>query len=103
MTNTKSTPKTIEPTYIVEELPNRQRGRTRSDKWVTVLEGLQAAPGALDNDEGWARIAEGMTGAQASSLRSAFKNERVIIPEGEYEFVVRTVDGDARVYARFIG
>lgn len=80
-----------------EELPDRQ-GRGPG-KHAAIAEQLRTRPGE------WAVIAtyahSGTCGSMAQGIKRGLI--RAYAPEGAFEAVSRTVDGEHRVYARYVG
>ena len=68
-----------------------------SHKWADVLEPLREHP------KRWAVLLIVPTSRKAANLVSAFRNGHRRSPPGRWEFVSRTVDGEHRVYARYLG
>lgn len=77
-----------------EDPPPRAR---RAGGWLEKLTPLIAAPGV------WARVAERANPNAAAAIAHNLRRRSVHLPEGEWEFVSRMVDGTAYVYARYLG
>lgn len=80
-----------------EEPPRVTRGRSRA-AFMEVADKLRANPGV------WACIARyGKTGSAGSIAAHISKGRYDGIEPGEFEAVSRNVDGEFRVYARYVG
>jgi hypothetical protein len=86
-------------TVIFEPLPHRAYGvrAARRAVWVARLEPL------MDRPMEWARVATRPTRMGAAGAVNALKHGRLEAPPGKWEFAARTVDGEHRVYARYMG
>jgi hypothetical protein len=69
----------------------------RVDDWAEELTPLMAQP------KRWAVVAVRKTGSAARAVHGNFVSRRVKVPPGEWEFARRMVDGEHRVYARYLG
>lgn len=81
-----------------EEPPTGGPGRGRA-AWVERLTPLMAEPGR------WAVVASYPLARRsaASTMRSNLTRGLVLVPAGKWEFVSRSTDTEANVYARYIG
>lgn len=87
-----------EPEFV-DELPYANgggRGR-KPGEWMRMLEPLMNQPGR------WAIVARKQSRSVASTTAQNLRQRIVRIPTGQWEFASRTVDGEARVYARYLG
>lgn len=80
---------------VVWEDPPEEKAGT--GVWHERLAPLMARPGV------WARIAERPQPSTARTVASNLRKRMVRVPEGDWEFVSRQVDGTAYVYARYLG
>lgn len=83
-----------------EPLPHAQSGKGgRSTKHTAIAAELKARPGE------WARIETSTSPNAASSMANHISGARLkaYAPAGSFEAVSRTVDGEYRVYARYVG
>lgn len=81
-----------------EEPPPATRGGS-SGQLYEALEAIKERPNA------WAKIVQSKSRSGASSILTGIKKEKRRIPEGKYEFTVRT-DGEAKtstLYAMYVG
>lgn len=81
-----------------EEPPGPRGGADRNHP--EIAEALKANPGR------WARLNfDFVDAAKANNLASTIKSARLspYRPKGSFQARVRTVDGEVRVYARYIG
>jgi hypothetical protein len=88
------------PKIVFEPLPPRvSRPKRRTRELATITAALRQTPGA------WARIGTYRTPASAASMASMIRHGRrpAFGPEGTFEAAARTVDGQHRVYARYVG
>jgi hypothetical protein len=72
----------------------------RSTQWSEVTDQLRARPGS------WAIVAVRRSIGSASDICEKFKTARqspAFAPAGSFEAVTRKVDGEYRVYARYLG
>lgn len=78
-----------------------RRGAPRTRALAALAADLRAVPGA------WARVGEYKTAASAITTASLIRRGRLAAfrdaGPGAFEAEARTVDGQARVYARFVG
>lgn len=79
------------------EDPPSATAATRRGYWVPLLEPL------MDQPKRWAIVATKETQSNASSTAANLRFRVVKVPPGRWEFVSRTVDGEHRVYARYLG
>lgn len=85
---------------VFEPLPPRTGGpKRRTRELATIAAALVKSPGE------WARVGVYRNAASAASMASVIKRGRMAAfqPHGAFEAASRTVDGQARVYARFVG
>lgn len=89
---------------VFESLPGNVPGTTGCARvWESRLRPLIGRVGE------WARVGSSSKTAQraartASNLRrAALALGRIRIPPGRWEFAARTVDGEHRIYARYLG
>lgn len=80
---------------FVDDLPPVRGGG--GGKWIPVLEELKARSGQ------WAIIGVKASSSLAHSTALNLKHGRVQRPSGKFEFATRRVDGEHRVYGRYIG
>lgn len=78
-----------------EELPDRTG---YASKWRTISGELRARPGE------WAVVAVvGDAGKSGTTAAAVKRGVYAGMPKGEFEATARTVNGEHRVYARYIG
>jgi hypothetical protein len=82
---------------VFEEPPRLEAYRWSSN--------LDAAAQLRERPGEWARIGAYSTGTSARSMAQSIKTgqRRAWAPAGAYEAISRTVDGEHRVYARYVG
>jgi hypothetical protein len=81
-----------------EPPPSRSHAKKEATKWTRIADELRRKPGA------WAHVENkpnGHRAAQTANLISVGKYSGM--PAGQFEAVSRQVDGQFRVYARFVG
>lgn len=78
-----------------EDPPARMRG-DRYD-WVRIAKGLKAKPGK------WALVAVCPNPTTAASTARHIREGKYLPLAADFDAVARTVDGEARVYARYVG
>ncbi len=78
-----------------EDPPIVQAGRPY--RWVQVLIPL------MDHPKRWAVVETRDSNEKARSTVNSLKHGRFKIPPGRWEFTNSTVDGEHRVYARYLG
>ena len=79
-----------------EDPPPRKVGGPR-DVWIDRLEPLVAHP------KRWAIVHISPSKGAASRLQQALTRHELRMPPGRYEFTARAVDGEHRMYARYLG
>jgi hypothetical protein len=85
---------------VFEPLPPRTSGvKRRSRELAALAAALMGSPGE------WARVGVYGTAEVSRSTATHIKKGRIaaFTPAGAFEAVARTVDGEHRVYARFVG
>ena len=82
---------------VMEEPPMPNRGTNRRVRWVDHLAPLVQSPGE------WARVGVYAKATTAYSTARNLRTGRVQVPAGRWDFVGRSVDGEGRVYARYLG
>lgn len=82
-----------------EDPPERSRVPGKRGKHLEVAEELRSRPGE------WAIISVYGTGASSAAMARHIEGGNVDAyePAGTFEALARTVDGQARVYARYVG
>ncbi len=83
---------------VWEEPPTTTRGGT-AGLLFAALQSIQERP-----DE-WAKVVQSNSRSGASSILTGIKNQKRRVPDGKYEFTVRTDSdtGTSALYARYIG
>ena len=84
---------------VFEEPPPAARGARHRSAHTGYAAQMREHPGQ------WARIVVANSRAAADSLAYQVKTGRLraYLPSGSYEAVARTINGEHRVYARYIG
>lgn len=83
---------------VWEEPPQNNRMTYYPGVWLERLAPLKKHPGQ------WARLGLWPSRGSATSIQQRLKNRKVQIPDGQWEFIVRKLDGQGiGLYARYIG
>lgn len=84
---------------VFEDLPESRGGAGRPSKHVTISAMLRDRPGE------WARVHTSRTRSGADSIAHQIRTGLLpaYAPSKTYEAKGRTVDGEYRVYARYVG